>query len=81
MNRQFFSIILMTALFAAVYSSCDKLVQTDEAPTGQIAVNLNAGIKPVSTYVSNDQWEVSDEVGLYMKRTGQMLTAFGAIYN
>ena len=80
MNRQIFSIILMTALFAAVYSSCDTLVRTDEAPEGQIAVNLNAGIKPVSTYVSNDQWETSDEVGLYMKRTGQALTDFGAIY-
>ena len=79
MNRHFFSIILMTALFAAVYSSCDKLVQTEEVGTEQIAVNLNAGIKPVSTYVANDQWEVSDEVGLYMKWTGQSFAANGAI--
>ena len=80
MNRHFLSIILMTALFAAVYSSCDQAVMTEEDAAGQIAVNLTAGIKPVVTYVSNDQWEATDEVGLFMKRTGQALTDFGAIY-
>ena len=81
MNRHFFPFIVMTTLFLAMCSSCNTIVQTDEVPAGQIAVNLNAAIKPAYTYVLNDQWETSDTVGLYMKRTGQMLTAFGAIYN
>ena len=73
MNRHFFSLVFMTALFAAMFSSCDQAVLTEENPTEPIPVNLNADIKPVSTYVANDQWEVSDEVGLYMKWTGQSL--------
>ena len=80
MNRHFFSFVIMTALFAAVHSSCDELVPTGEDPIGQIVVNLNAGIKPVSTYAENDQWETSDEVGLFMKRTGYSLSTFEALY-
>jgi len=63
----------MAALFVAASVSCDQEVQTGEDPTGLIAVNLNAGIKPASTYVANDQWETADEVGLFMKKTGQTL--------
>ena len=80
MNRHFFSFILVAALFAAVFSSCNK-EDTGEIGTEPIAVNLTADIKPaVTTRVANDQWESSDEVGLFMKRTGQTLTDFGAIY-
>ena len=80
MKRKF-SFILMTALIAAAFTSCDQVVQTEDNPAGLIAVNLNAGIKPASTYVANDQWEATDEVGLYMKKTGQSLTAVGAVYD
>jgi len=79
--EKYLSFILMTALFAAASISCDQAVQTGEDTTGLITVNLSAGIKPASTYVANDQWETTDEVGLFMKKTGQALSAVGAVYS
>jgi len=73
----FFSTIFVMVM----YSSCDKAILTDEEPETAIAVNLNAGIKPVSTYAVNDQWETTDVIGLFMKRAGQTLSSFGAIYS
>ena len=81
MKRYFLSFILIAALFAVMFASCDNIVVTDEVPKGQVAVNLNADIKPVSTRVANNQWETTDEVGLYMKKTGQSLTTVGAVYS
>ena len=80
MNRHFFSFIMMAALFVAVFSSCNKEA-TEEIGTEPITVNLKAEIKPsVTTRVAYGQWEASDQVGLFMKRAGQSLTDFGAIY-
>jgi len=81
MKRHFFSSTLMAALFMATFTSCDTAVLTEEYPAGTIAINLNADIKPSSTYAVNGQWETSDEVGFFMKRTGQPLTGFGAVYS
>ena len=77
MKRNF----LLAALFAAAFISCDHAVQTGEDMTGLIAVNLKVGSRPAHTYVSNDQWETADEVGLYMKKTGQALATVGAVYS
>jgi len=65
MIRHFFTIISMTALFAAVFTSCDYMVQTEDVLAGQIAVNLQAGIKPASTYAVNDQWEPGDIINYF----------------
>jgi len=72
---------LMTALIAVMFTSCNNEIMTGEDRTERIPVKMNVGIKPVSTYAANDQWEASDEVGLYMKRAGQALTAFEAIHS
>ena len=68
-------------LVVVVFTSCDNVILEPANPTEQIAVNLRADIYQTSTYVSNDQWEATDEVGLYMKKTGQPLTAAGAVYS
>jgi len=63
-----------------IFAGCNK----DNEPelTRQVAVNLRADIKPQSILrAANDQWEANDKVGLYMKKTGQALTATGAVYS
>ena len=81
MNRHFFYFILTTAFFTVSFMSCNTLVGTDEESAEQIAVNLNANINQLSTYVANNQWESGDEVGLYMIRAGHSLKGVEAIYS
>lgn len=83
MNRHYFSFVLMFALLATVFTSCNKEDKTEQL--GPIAVNLKADImksdiNQVTMRVANGQWEASDQVGLFMKRTGQALSDFGAVY-
>ena len=87
MKRLFLNYLVIAALVAsAAFTSCDR---DKPEPTGQIAVNMRAditslttAITPTSTLkVANDQWEAADKVGLYMKKSGQSLTAFGAVYS
>ena len=79
MKKNFY--FLMTALFVAMFTSCNNEILTGEDRTEPIPVKLNVGIKPVSIYATNELWEASDEVGLYMKRAGQALSAVGALYS
>ena len=72
-------VILIGAAMIGAMTGC-----TNDKPEqdGRIAVNLKTDIKPASTMkVANDQWETNDMVGLFMKRTGQTLTASGAVYS
>ena len=76
MNRFNFSVIGL--LFAtAVFLGCNK---DKPESTEQIAVHLTANISAPSLKVADDQWQATDKVGLYMKRTGQAITATGAVY-
>ena len=81
MKRTLGSFISVIAFLIIAFTSCDRVVQIREDLKGPVAVNLQAGIKPPSTYVANDQWETTDEVGLYMKKAGQTITAEDAIYS
>ena len=71
-----YSVIAAIAVSAA-FMSCNK---DKPEPTGQTAVNLKADITSSTLKVANDQWQTNDKVGLYMKRTGQALTAPGVVY-
>ena len=80
MNKKFFSFIVITAVFAAVFTSCIK--DKPEVPEvfGQIEVNLSANITsaPISSSllkIADGKFEVTDKIGLYMKPAGQQLSA------
>ena len=72
MNKNFFSLIVITALFAAIFTSCDsdKLEQA-----GQIALNLRTDIASSTLKVADNKFQAKDTVGLYMKPSGQPLSA------
>jgi len=83
MKRFFVNHLIIVALVVvAAFTGCKKDKPETNEPDGSIAVNLTTNISPVSILkVANDQWEVNDRVGLYMKRTGQTLSASGALYS
>jgi len=68
-------------LSAVLFTGCTVVI-TPEAPEarGQIAANLRANIGVSTLKVANNQFEASDEVGLYMKRAGQAL-AIPSVYS
>ena len=80
MKNVFFVIVTLCTVMLGVMTGCNR---DKPEGTGSVPVNLRADIeiKPASTLkVANDQWEANDKVGLFMKRTGQALTASGAVY-
>ncbi|MDR1056131.1 MAG: fimbrillin family protein [Prevotellaceae bacterium] len=82
MTKAYFTFTAIVALCTAIFTSCNKDDGPAPEPPGSIAVNLRADIKPeAATKAANNQWETNDEVGLYMKRAGQSLTATGAVYS
>ena len=79
--RNFSRLMLLGAVALGTMTGCNKDKPKPEV-TGNIPVKLIADIKSASTLkVANDQWSAGDEVGLFMKRAGQALTASGAIYS
>ena len=78
MKRHFLYLIISVVLF----TGCTVVI-TPEAPEakGNIAVNLKSNITSSSLKVTNNRFDASDEVGLYMKRAGQALAIFSVYSN
>ena len=82
-KKVFLSILLPIAIILGMMTGCDLITgyKDDPVPAERVAVKLKADIKPVSLLkVANDQWEVGDNVGLFMKKAGESLTAAEAIF-
>jgi len=55
--------------------------ENEQKQAGKIAVNLRMTTENSSMLkVANDNWEITDQIGLYMKKAGQSLTAAGTIF-
>ena len=62
------SILLSGAIMLGIMTGCNDKPD-NSVPAGRMAVQLTAGINPVSLLkVANDQWESADQIGLYMKK-------------
>ena len=75
--------ILALMAGAVILSGCRVDITPDEREArGGFAVNLRADIeKSILKVTGDNKFEASDEVGLYMKKAGQALTADGAVYD
>ena len=81
MKKQFFSYALSGVLVLGAMAGCNRDKPDRPEPSGPVAVNLRANIGPSSKLkVSNDQWETTDKVGLYMVQAGKALDDVGAIF-
>ena len=80
MLKNYFSLTAIFAIFAMAFVSCNTSDNEYEL-TEPIAVNLRANINPATTRVINDQWQTNDQVGLFMVRTGQTLSATSVLTN
>jgi len=78
LNLRNVAAIVACLAVTAVFSGCNE---DKPEPTGRIPVNLTTNIVSSTLKVANDQWDVADHLGLYMKKAGQLLTTSGAVYN
>jgi len=62
-------------------TGCKDDLKPEAQQKDRIAVNLRLVAERSSNLkLSNDRWEATDRIGLYMKKAGQAITAAGAIY-
>ena len=80
MLKNYFSLTAIFAIFAMAFVSCNTTDNENDL-TEPIAVNLRANITPATTRVINDQWQANDQVGLFMVRAGQTLSATSVLTN
>jgi hypothetical protein len=85
MKKQIFNAIVLSSVLAlGVMTGCKKDKPAGPDSNEGMKVSLKANISPATPSalkVAGDQFESSDKVGLYMKKTGQALDATGAVYS
>ena len=79
MKYKIFPLLLFGAMTLGIMAGCSE--KPEQIPEGRIAVNLKTDIGQSIRKVANDQWEASDNVGLYMKKAGKELAEPDATYN
>ena len=80
MNK-FFSFQILTAMMFFAITGCNSDKPEAPDPTEPVEVKFQANLKQASLMkVAGDEFQASDEIGLFMKRAGQSLTAPGAVY-
>ena len=73
---------LVGIMTMGVWTGCNKENPDNQLqPEDRVAVNMFAVVgKHSSLKVANDQWQTSDRLGVFMKKTGETLTADGAVF-
>ena len=82
MKKHFFPYALSGVLVLGAMTGCNSDKPERLESSGSIVVNLKSNIAPSSKLkLSNDEWETTDRVGLFMKKAGEALSASGAVFS